>query len=167
MSIDFFKIECQETTSEKKFGLYDAENSTPAEIKLNDEPTWNATVVNNQGKTVSFTAIDNCIDVFRENGEMDSRCDCMLSYDSELLLVELKNKRDSWQTEGLSQIENITKIMIQEIPEYYYSFKKRKGIVANRKNQFPAFHDSNLEQRQYFMSKYKMRIQFEAEITIK
>jgi len=44
--------------------------------------------------------------------------------------------------------------------------KKRKAIVVNRKNQFPAFNNSNAEQRQYFSSKYKMRIQFEAEITI-
>jgi hypothetical protein len=167
MSIDFFKVDCRKNTSEKKFGLYDAENSTPAEIKLSDEPTWNATVVNNEGKTVLFMAIDNCIDVLRENGEMDSRCDCMLSYDATLLLVELKNKRDSWQMEGLSQIENIAKKMIEEIPDYYNSFSKRKAIVANKKNQFPAFHESNHEQRQHFMSRYKMRIQFEAEITIK
>lgn len=166
MSVDFFKAVCQKTTSEKKFGLYDAEDKTPAKIKLTDETTWNATIINNAGTTVCFTAIDNCIDVFRENGEMDSRCDCMLTYNSTLLFVELKNKRDSWQAEGLIQIENIAKIMIDEIPDHYYSFKKRKAIVANRKNQFPAFHNSNAEQRQYFSSKYKMRIQFEAEITI-
>ncbi len=166
MSVDFFNAVCQKTTSEKKFGLYDAEDKTPAKIKLTDESTWNATIFNNTGKMVNFTAIDNCIDVFRENGEMDSRCDCMLTYDLMLLFVELKNKRDSWQTEGLSQIENIAKIMIDEIPDYYYSFKKRKAIVANRKSQFPAFHNSNAEQRQYFSSRFKMRIQFEAEITI-
>ncbi len=166
MSVDFFKAVCQKTTSEKKFGLYDAEDKTPAKIKLTDESTWNATILNNDGKTVSFTAIDNCIDVFRENGEMDSRCDCMLTYDSTLLFIELKNKRDSWQAEGLSQIENVAKIMIDKIPNHYYSFKKRKAIVANRKNQFPAFNSSNAEQRQYFSSKYKMRVQFDAEITI-
>jgi Holliday junction resolvase-like predicted endonuclease len=98
--------------------------------------------------------------------QMDKRCDCMLTYDSTLLLVELKNKRDSWQMEGLSQIENIAKKMIEEIPNHYNSFKKRKAVVANRKNQFPAFNNSNAEQRQYFSSKYKMRIQFEAEIVI-
>lgn len=166
MSIDFFKAVCKKTTSEKKFGLYDAEDKTPAKIKLTDESIWNATIINNGSETICFTAIDNCIDVLRENGEMDSRCDCMLTYNSTLLFVELKNKRDSWQAEGLSQIENIAKIMIYEIPIHYYSFKKRKAIVANRKNQFPAFHNSNAEQRQYFSSKYKMRIQFEAEIII-
>ncbi|HOY31690.1 MAG TPA: hypothetical protein PKW80_07405 [Bacteroidales bacterium] len=166
MSIDFFKTVCQKTTSEKKFGLYDAEDKTPVKIKLTDEPSWNATILNTECRTISFTAIDNCIDVYRENGEMDSRCDCMLSYNSTLLFVELKNKRDSWQSEGLSQIENIAKKMIEEIPDIYYHFKKRKAIVANRKHQFPAFQNSNAEQRQYFSSKYNMRIQFDAEIII-
>jgi len=166
MSVDFFRAACQSTTNEIKFGLYDAENHTPAQIKLFDEPTWNATIINNQGIAVNFTAIDNCINIFRDNGEMDSRCDCMLIYNSNLLLVELKNKRDSWQAEGLAQIENIAKKMIDEIPDFYYGFTKRKAVVANRKNQFPSFHESNAEQRQYFSSKYKMRIQFDALITL-
>jgi len=167
MSIEFFKTDCQTETSEAKFGLYDAEDRTPAQIKQTDESTWNATVLNDAGKEILFTAIDNCIDVFRENGDMDSRCDCMLSYDSTLLLIELKNKRGSWQAEGLAQIESIVKRMMGEVPDYYGSFEKRKAIVANRRNQFPAFQESNTEQRQYFRSKYKMRIQFEAEIIIR
>ncbi len=166
MNVDFFKADCQKTTSEKKFGLYDADDKTPATIKLTEENTWNATVINNGEKIILFTAIDNCIDVFKDNGEMDSRCDCMICYDSTLLLVELKNKRESWQAEGLGQIENIAQRMLAEIPNHYYSFKKRKAVIANRKHQFPIFHESNAEQRQYFSSKYKMRIQFDAEIII-
>ncbi len=166
MRVNFNKTDCQKRISEKKFGLYDEEDKTPAKIIETDEQTWNAIVINKESKTILFTAIDNCIDIFRKNGEMDSRCDCMLTYDSTLLLVELKNKRDSWQTEGLAQIENIAQRMISENSDYYYSFKKRKAVVANRKNQFPSFHESNAEQRQYFSSKYKMRIQFDAEIII-
>ncbi len=164
MSVDFFKTDCKKDTSEKKFGLYDAEDSTPATIKLTDEPTWNATIVNNECKTILFTAIDNCIDVYREDGQMDSRCDCMLSYDSVLLLVELKNKKVSWQAEGLAQIENIAKRMIEEGQQHYDSFTKRKAIVANKKQKTPAFQTSNIEQRQYFWSIYKMRIQFNSII---
>ncbi len=167
MSIDFLKADCQNTTNEIRFGLYDAEDQTPVEIKLTDEDVWNATILNNDSKSILITAIDNCIDVFRPNGEMDNRCDCMLTYDTTILFVELKNKRDSWQSEGLAQIENIVKIMVAENPDFYNGFTKRRAIVANRKHQFPAFQESNLEQRQYFSSKYKMRIQFEAEIIIK
>lgn len=164
---DFFKVDCQSTTSEKKFGLYDAEDNTPTKIKLTDEPNWNATIWNKESKPVLFTAIDNCIDMFKDNGEMDSRCDCMLTYHSTLLLVELKNSRGAWQAEGLAQIENIAKRMIEEIPDHYNSFEKRKAVVANKKKKFPPFHNSNMEQRQHFYSKYKMRVQFEAEIIIK
>lgn len=166
MGVEFFKVDCQKTILERKFGLYDGEDNTPVAIKLTEEETWNATIVNNAGKAVLVTAIDNCIDVFRENGKMDSRCDCMLTYDSTIVFVELKNKRGSWQSEGLAQIENIVKRMILEKPDYYEAFRKRKAIVANRKHQFPAFQESNREQRQYFSSEYKMRIQFEAEIVI-
>lgn len=167
MMVDFFKKECQEIISHQKFGIFDAEDKTPAKIKLIDEDRWNATVINEDEKSITFTAIDNCIDVYKPNNEMDSRCDCMLTYDTTLLLIELKNKRESWQSEGLEQIENIAIRMKSENPDFYNVFKKRKAIVANRKNQFPSFHEVNIEQRQYFWKEYKMRIQFEAEIIIR
>jgi hypothetical protein len=167
MSVNFFKANCQKTTNEKKFGLYDAENNTPAKIKLTNEPSWNATVINPDAKKILFTAIDHCIDIFRENGDMDDRCDTMMSYENNLLFVELKNKRDSWQAEGLSQIEATIKRLKEENEAYYYSFQKRKAIVANRKHQFPCFQELNSEQREYFWKTHKARIQFEAEIVIK
>lgn len=167
MSVDFLKTDCQNTTNERKFGLYDAEDKTPVKIELTDEDLWNATILNNNRKNILVTAIDNCIDLFRQNGEMDNRCDCMLTYNTTILFVELKNKRDSWQSEGLAQIENVVKIMMKEIPDFYNGFTKRKAIVANRKHQFPSFQESNIEQRQHFSSKYKMRIQFTAEIVVK
>jgi hypothetical protein len=167
MKVDFFKSDCQKLTNEKKFGLYDADYKRPAKILFTDEPLWNAIVLNENRKQISFTAIDNCIPISNENGCLDEkRCDCMLTYDSTLLLIELKNKKANWQSEGLAQIENIAKIMIKEIPEYYNSFRKRKAIVANRKEKSPAFNNSNAEQRQNFYSNYKMRIQFEWEIQI-
>lgn len=166
MSLLFSKAECQEKTNKTEFGLYDAEDNTPVKINLTDKDLWNATVLNDKSKTILVTAIDNCIDLFRPNGEMEDRCDCMLTYDNTILLVELKNKRKNWQSEGLDQIENIVKIMIKQTPDFYCGFKKRKAVVANRKHQSPNFQEANIEQRQYFWSKYKMRIQFESEIKI-
>lgn len=167
MSVEFLKADCQNTTNEMKFGLYDAEDQTLVTIKLTDEELWNATILNNDSKNILVTAIDNCIDMFRQNGDMDNRCDCMLTYDTSILFIELKNKRDSWQSEGLAQIENVVKIMIAEIPGFYNGFAKRKAIVVNRKHQFPSFQESNPEQRQLFWSKYKIRVQFKAEIVVK
>lgn len=166
MTIDFFKSKCQTFTQEKNFGLYDAEDKTPAIIMLTDQSKWNATILNDDTKEILFTAIDNCIDIWRNQNEMESRCDAMMTYESNLLFVELKNKRDSWQAEGLAQIEATIKQMIAEKHDYYFSFKKRKAIVANAKHQFPHFQNYNLEQREYFMREYKARIQFEAQIVI-
>lgn len=167
MSVIFFKTDCQEKTSATKFGLYDAENNTPAKIILSDEHTWNATVINDAGKEILFTAIDNCIEILKDNGNMDSRCDVMLSYENNLFFVELKNKRDSWQSEGLAQIDATIIRMKAENESFYFSFKKRKAIVANTKHQFPCFQDANIAQREYFMKIHKARIQFEGEIVIK
>jgi hypothetical protein len=167
MKIDFFKSECLAKTSERKFGIFDAQDSSPAVLKFDEENKWNAIVINNLQKDLLFTAIDNCIEIRTENGETERRCDCMLTYEEKLLLIELKNMRSSWQTDGLSQIEATIKRMITEDFGFFEKYKKRTAIVANRKNQFPAFHVSNFEHREYFMKHYKTRIQFEAEIFIK
>ena len=52
MRVQFFKADCQETTDITKFGLHDAEDNTPVKIKLTDEELWNATVLNNSGKSI-------------------------------------------------------------------------------------------------------------------
>lgn len=166
MNIDFCKKECQSRTIEKRFGIYDAEDNSPAVLKFEDENCWNAIVTNDSCKDLLFTAIDNCIEIWRKTGEMDNRCDGMLTFDETLLLIELKNKRDSWQAEGLSQIEATIKQMQNIETGFFYKFKKRKAIVSNRKNQFPSFQESNKEQREYFMKEYKTRVQFESEIII-
>ena len=166
MKVNFFKEDCRTLTKAERFGLCDDEDKTPAKVKFEDEHVWNATIKNDSAKEVDVTAIDNCINILRENGEMESRCDVMMRYDGNLLFIELKNKRDSWQAEGLAQIEATILKMIEENREYYFGFQKRKAVVANAKNQFPAFQEYNLEQRAYFMKNYKARIQFEAEILI-
>lgn len=167
MSVNFFDTKCQSKTKEKKFGLYDAEDKTPAKIKLDDEPSWNATVKNEEAKEVVFTAVDNCIEVLRDNGEMESRCDGIITYDEIIMFVELKNKREGWQTEGLDQAEATIKRLKSQDENAYAGFAKRKVVVANAKHEFPCFQKIHKDQREYFMRNYKARIQFEAVIIIK
>lgn len=164
--MDFCKIECQTRTNERKFGIYDAEDNTPAKISYGSAHSWNAKVINETCKNVLFTAIDNCIDIKRPNGDMDNRCDCMLTYDETLVLIELKNKRGSWQTEGLFQIQTTLERMVDSGNGFLDTFKKRRAFVVNRKHQFPSFQESNIEQREYFWKNYRTRIQFEATIII-
>jgi len=167
MRVDFFKQTCQSIVNYSKFGICDDDNKLPAYININDETGWIATVINKDAKEITFTAIDNCIDIKRANGEMESRCDVMLNYESTLLFVELKSKRHNWKSEGLNQIEATIKRMIKENKDFFESFNIRKAIVANPRHRFPSFESYDTEQRNYFKTKYKIRIQFESEIVIK
>ena len=90
----------------------------------------------------------------------------LTSYDN-LLFIELKNKHASWKGEGLNQIEATIISMLKSNEVYYYSFRKRKAIVANARNNFPCFQSYDSDKREYFFKKYRIRIQFESEIVIK
>ncbi len=167
MSIDFFKTNCQTITNAQRFGICDDEDSsvkTPAYINTDDDSKWIAVVVNDASKEVVFTAIDNCIDIFRENGDMDSRCDVMLTCTDSLLLVELKNKNADWQSSGIDQIEATLIRLIENHEAYYYSFKKRKAYVANKRH--PKFQVVENAKIRRFQTKYKIWLDLQATIKI-
>ena len=167
MKVNFFKPECTCSTNEIRFGLCDKDDKKPAFINVDETEKWIATVVNSSpAKNIQFTAVDNCIEMFRENGEIESRCDVLLQYDTKLLFVELKTKRANWKREGLGQIEATIKRMIDEIPEFYYSFHKRKAVVANPKFPSPSFQETDIELREFFRRNYKIRLQFDNVVKI-
>jgi hypothetical protein len=167
MKVDFLKPDCTIVINEAEFGLCDDDNKEPAFVDITDKKKWIATVVNSAPpKEIKFTAIDNCIDIYKENGEMDTRCDAILQYDSNLLFIELKTKRADWKSGGLEQIEATIQKMIKEMPSFYYQFRKRKAVVANSKNISPAFNEFDVEQREFFKRNYKIHLQFDAKIAI-
>ena len=166
MKVDFFKVTCQKKIKVSRFGLCDDDDKKPAYTDTKDERKWIATVINNFPKEITFTAIDNCVPIFKDSKNMDSRCDVMLNYENTLMLVELKHKRKDWKSQGLGQIEATLKKMLEHERTFYYGFKKRKAIVANSKFKTPCFEDYDAEQREYFKKNYKIRLQFDAEIII-
>lgn len=93
MSVNFFEATCRKTASDIKFGLCDDDNTEPAFIDTDHEDDWIATVINSSAKVVSFTAIDNCIEILRDNGDMDSRCDVMLNYRKQFVVRGVENKK--------------------------------------------------------------------------
>ena len=111
-----------------------------------------------------FGILDNCIHVLRDNGEMDSQCDAMMTYNETIVFVELKNKRKDWKSEGIDQIEATLIRFIDNHTKYYYGFKKKKAFVANRKH--PNFHEIENETMARFFGKYKIRLDIQAEIFI-
>lgn len=114
MAINFFEKECQETTDEDCFGICDLVDKTPAFISTIREEKWIAIVHNKEKTKITFTAIDNCIPIYRPNGEMESRCDGMLTYEKNIIFVELKNvkkrRNKIWREEGIEQIKTTIQI---------------------------------------------------------
>jgi hypothetical protein len=167
MKVDFLKAACQTMTNQPRFGICDDEDTnvkTPAYINTDDESRWIALVLNPQSKNLVLTAIDNCIEVLRENGDMDSRCDVMLTSDDSLCLIELKNKVSDWKASGIEQIEATLMRLIENHETYYFSFKKRKAYVANKRHPNFQILDNALMKR--FSSQYKIWLDIQATIKI-
>src|SRR6202041_2503309 len=85
---------CQTYSNKKLFGLCDdpppAKN--PAYINEKDGESWIAVVENEESFDTTFTAVDNCIVTRRGDGKIDNRCDGILSYDTTIIFVELKQR---------------------------------------------------------------------------
>jgi hypothetical protein len=96
MGINFFDQDCQTITNAVEFGLCDdpLPSNTPAYIDTTNSLVWIATVCNANAAEVTFTAIDHCINIKRDNGESDSRCDAMLTYRATIIFVELKERNN-------------------------------------------------------------------------
>lgn len=167
MSIDFFKTDCQTITNAQRFGICDDEDAhvkTPAYINTDDESKWIAVVLNERAKEILFTAIDNCIDMFRENGDMESRCDVLLTCADNLILVELKNKNADWLSSGIDQIEATLIRLIENHKAFYYSFKKRKAYVANKRHpNFQVVENSTMRR---FSTEYKIWLDIQGTIKV-
>ena len=151
MSINFFDANCQSQTNQYKFGLCDDPNEDPAYIDtdIDDCSKWIATVENNQEIEVIFTAIDNCIEILRSNGEKENRCDGMLTYNNHLIFVELKEKNyiNNWVVKGEKQLKNTINVFIANHDLEIY--KSKKAYIANNKK--PNFQSSQIT----IMDKFK------------
>lgn len=109
MPINFFQAACKTKSSKKQFGLCD--NPSPAEdpayIDEIDTSKWIAEVKNSNELAVIFFAIDHCsgVEPLRPNGEKAKRCDGILSYDGNLIFVELIDRGYSgWISGGRKQL---------------------------------------------------------------
>ena len=84
MPINFFKQICKTESSEINFGICDNLKNKGAYIDENNKSNWISIVSNPDQKEIEFYAIDNCVEIRRANGEMESRCDGVLKESSNL-----------------------------------------------------------------------------------
>lgn len=149
MSIDFKVAKCRTHSSKKLFGLCDDPPPlrNPAYIDENDGKKWIAVVLNDDRYAVTFTAIDTCIDIRRDDGTMDKRCDGVLMYGVNVIFVELKARRTSgsaWVKDAEIQLR--TTISYFEKTEDAEGYLNKKAYIANSEHpKFKASQTSRME----------------------
>ncbi|WP_017294286.1 hypothetical protein [Geminocystis herdmanii] len=154
MSINFFDERCQSKTSKLKFGICDDSSlpQAPAYIDsdiANEQTKWIAIVENINAIEITFTAIDNCIEIRKANGKMDNRCDGMLTYQNNIIFVELKERdyqNKVWIDKGDKQLRTTISNFVTN--HNLADYKSKKAYIANRKK--PYFQYSHKQQMQKF-----------------
>jgi len=155
MAINFFEHSCQETTEKERFGISDLQNGDPAYINhqvVEDE--WIAKVDNGKKTKITFTAIDNCIEIYKPNGDMESRCDGMLTHSDNIDFIELKAVRRDWIEVGIAQLKRTIELFGTNHDLTVYT--KRRAFLANKKH--PQFKYSHKERMQEFKRNSGIRL---------
>lgn len=157
MSLNFFRAACQNPPiSINSFGLCDDQNGTKAYPDTTNPDTWNAEVKNDTELEIVFTAIDKC--VLQDNEHVGrGRCDCMLTTDIHLYLVELKDQIPPWQSHAIEQLESTIQFLIDshDISKY----KKRKAFASNKKRNKFVVIDNEFNKAFYNRTTFRIDIQ--------
>ncbi|HNW52010.1 MAG TPA: hypothetical protein PKH79_13070 [Prolixibacteraceae bacterium] len=168
MKVNFFDTPCKEPARiDPLFGICDDQDGvSKAYTDHANQNKWIATVINKNQTEVFFTPIDHCFSILREGSkEEESLCDGMLTFQSSLYLVELKEKeKHAWQLEALTQLENTIRLL--QANHDLSVFKYKKVYACNKKHPFFKAIDNETSKR-FFKNSDGFRIDVQAEITIK
>lgn len=163
--VDFHKSICQTVNiSAGLFGLADPQNGSPAIVMYTDPDEWVAEVENRTGLSLNFTAVDNCIEIFREDGQMEYRCDGIITGGDYLIFVELKDQRGEWIQHA---VENQLKTTISyfELNCDMKRYRKRYAYACNKRH--PQFHYSHMSLMEEFRRKTGVRLCIVNKIVMK
>lgn len=164
MSVDFFPVKCITKLNDSLFGLCDI---TPraAFINKTQDGSWIATVINKHNYEVTFVAVDVCLELKKDTGELDSSCDCLMTYNSNIIFVELKESdTDSlkWIRKADDQLRNTIKRFEQS--NSLDSYSKKEAYISN--NQRPQFRTSQKERMEKFKDETGVRLKIMATIEL-
>ncbi len=162
MSLDFFNEACKyPPTLEEIFGLCDDNDTVKAYPDFENTANWIAEVRNGNHLEITVTAIDKC--VLQDHEYIGrGRCDCMLTTETHLYLVELKDKLPPWQEEALKQLESTIQLLNEN--HDLSKFKKKKIFACNKKRQ--RFVEIENEDNLAFMRRTGFRKDIQAKIVV-
>ena len=153
MSIDFNIAKCQTHSSKKIFGLCDdvAPAKNPAYINEVNGSKWIGVVENESRYSATFTAIDNCIEIRRQDGTMAKRCDGVLTYNSTVIFIELKERGaigNEWVKDAEKQLRS--SISYFEDTNEAEKYTRKKAYIAN--SEHPKFKESQAGRMNQFLN---------------
>lgn len=163
MNVNFFEEKCQEVPiSERCFGIFDNPEKKKATTSINAPEKWVATVENPNRLTITFTAVDNCIEILRGDGNSEKRCDGLLTYTDNIVFVELKEVEKSWIAGAIEQLETTIQYFIanHDIKNY----KHKRAFACNKKH--PSFHVIETETKRRFFNTYRVRLNIQGVIKV-
>ena len=167
MKVNFIETDCKEPArTDVTFGICDNQNGSKAYTSITDPEKWIAKVTNNSELEITFTAIDNCIIIFKEGTkDKESTCDGMLTFPKSLYLVELKKQgTGGWLSDAKYQLENTIRLLYAN--HDLSGFRYKKAYACNKKH--PNFTVINSAERKAFFEKTNgFRIDAQAKIVIK
>lgn len=164
--IDFFNNSCNENSlTDEEFGICDNQDGTKAYSENTNSGNWIAIVKNNTQKEMTFTPIDNCIQIFQSGTRnLESSCDGMLTFENSLYLIELKEQgTGGWLPTAISQLQNTIRLITEN--NDISNIRYKKAYACNKKRPHFQVMDSERKKRFYDMTGF--RIDAQIEIVIK
>ncbi|MBC6994362.1 hypothetical protein QWY85_01405 [Neolewinella lacunae] len=161
--INFNVAKCQSESQAERFGLHDPQDGGAAYIDESGQVVWNCVVLNPAAFPCVFTAIDHCIEIVDQDGNLKRSCDGMLTYKGHVILVELKHRGSDWISLGVDQLRQTTVLLMEG--RNAADFRKKLAVLANSKHpQFKFGHQSTMEQ---FRQETGFRLLIVGEIKLK
>lgn len=161
--INFNVAECQSESQAIRFGLHDPQDGGVAHIDESGAVLWNCVVLNPLAFECLFTAIDNCIELLDDDGNLKRSCDGMLTYKNHVILVELKHRVSNWIPTGIDQLRKTIELFMEG--RSAADFGKKIAVLANSKHpQFKVGHQSTMEK---FRQETGFRLLIVGEVVLK
>lgn len=126
---------CEDVTQARRFGICDDKPNERAYVdgNKNNGDKWMAVVQNDNRKKVIFTALDHCIEIRKANGNMEKRCEGVITYDDTIIFIEIKERTgdaQTWVKDADKQLRNSISLITSKINLDRYSIKK--ASITNR-----------------------------------
>jgi hypothetical protein len=135
---DFFRDECQkhighncqQRIDDVKFGICDNETRPHAYVDTIESSIWIVPVDNSKQQEIIFIPVDKSLNIRKADGNLDSTCDAILSYENNIVFIELKEKDPPWIAKAIDQLKNT--ISIFALNHDIGRYKKRRAFASNK-----------------------------------